>query len=78
MTAEDRYSFISGICTVAGAGVPSERVAAARDLIESSCRLGEAIESPKNPYKGTLITFSAIGLGLAFLNAVACSRRNYW
>lgn len=23
-------------------------------------------------------TFAAIGLGLAFLNAVACSRRNYW
>ena len=78
MTAEDRYSFLSGVCTAAGAGAPPERVAAARDLIESSCRLGDAIDSHTNPYRGALITFAAIGLGLAFLNAVACSRRNYW
>ena len=78
MTAEDRYSFVSGVCAVAGVGAPPERVAAARDLTESSCRLGDAIDSPKNPYRGALITFAAIGLGLAFLNAVACSRRNYW
>ena len=78
VTAEDRCSFINGFFSVAGAGAPPERVAVARDLVESGCRLGDAIESPKSPYKGALITFAAIGLGLAFLNAVACSRRNYW
>ena len=78
VTVEDRYALINGFCAAVGAGAPPERVAAARDLVESGCRLGDAIESPKNPYKGALITFAAIGLGLAFMNAVACSRRNYW
>lgn len=76
MTVEERSSLINGFCVASGAS--SERVAAARDLIDSSCRLGDAIESPRNPYRGAMITFAAIGFGLAFLNAIACSRRNYW
>lgn len=76
MQIEERQLLINEICAVVGAGVPLERVVAARDLIESGFRLGDAIASPKNPYRGALITFAAIGFGLAFLNTVACSRRN--
>ena len=77
MQVDDRGLLISGICSLVGAGAPPERVAAARDLIESGCRLGDAIDSPRNQYRGALITFAAFGLLFAVANAAAYSRRYY-
>ena len=77
MNEMDRHLLINGICMVVGTGAPPERVAAARDLIESGCRLGDSIASPKNPDKGALVTFAALGLFLAVANAVNCPRRSW-
>jgi len=76
VTVEDRSSLINGFCVATGA--LSERVVVARNLIDSSYRIGDAIESARSPYRTALITFAAIGFGLAIFNAVAYSRRNYW
>ena len=75
MHVDGRELLISGICSLVGAGTPPERVAATRDLIESGCRLGDAIGSPRNQYKEALITFAALGLFFAVANAASCSRR---
>lgn len=49
-----------------------------KDIVDSSIRLADAIESPNSPYKPAAITLSALGLLFAVATAAAYSRNNYW
>lgn len=45
-----------------------------RGVIESSVRLGEAIDCPASPYKAAAITLSALGLFFTIANCASNSQ----
>ena len=49
-----------------------------KNIVDSSMRLADAIDSPSSPYKPVAITLSALGLLFVAADAAAYSRGNYW
>ena len=49
-----------------------------KNIVDSSMRLADAIESPISPYKPAAIALSALGLFFAIATAATYSRNNYW